>query len=619
MMQGLYEANLKLLGERYPDIAEKINTPNTGDYKIVQSEQMNTPNLHYTGLQPTLVFYHDQDPLMHVKVYLDAFMRAPARFFILLGMGLGYAAEALLRDKSMAIKLIIIERDLNCLKSAMQCHDLTNLIVDRRATLIAGCEERDLYVTLYNAIQPDFPGFKEVKFLPWPTALKISETYYSRVIATFRDIANTYCYERGNDPYDTLVAYEHFFANIDYLMKHPGAAYVKELFKNKPAVVVATGPSLKKNIHLLKQLEDSALIIAADASLRILHQHDIIPHIVTTIERLPGLGSHYKGLKHLDKTVFAAASFLHPSTLEAYSGPMLFLHRIYGFMLSLGFEGDALPMGASTGHMAYEVARHMGCNPIILVGQDLAFDSTGNTHTSGFIHGERYSYYDEIDRIDVPGNLQPLVKTCDDWFTGIKQYENRIAGWPGRLINATEGGARIHGSEIAKLSDVIVQHCSDHFNPRATLLSHLAQWKNPRTPKNILEKLNNLLYVIECAITICKKMKGLFGTTLKEIESSRRLTTSLKKQMNQIIPQIEDVLNSMTNTELMIFFGEYLYTDIFPLLMEWQVVNTRFTDSNWANAYRIKLADEFFGSLGQLCISLKEVLLDGRKRLEALS
>ena len=57
-------------------------------------------------------------------------------------------------------------------------------------------------------------------------------------------------------------------------------------------------------------------------------------------------------------------------------------------MLNIGFKEDAITMGMSTANMAYEVARHMGCSPIILVGNDLAFDSTGNTHAPGFILGK---------------------------------------------------------------------------------------------------------------------------------------------------------------------------------------------------------------------------------------
>jgi hypothetical protein len=537
----------------------------------------------------------------------------------LLGIGLGYTAELLLQSNIGIYKLFIIEQDLACLKTAMLSRDLSTILEDLRIKLIVGCDEHDLYVNLYDAVNPHFAGLKELQFLPWPASLSISERYYERVVATFRNVADTYGADRGNDPYDTLVAYEHFFTNIAELMSHPGAECIKDFFKDKPAIVVATGPSLKKNMHLLKEIENSALIISADASLRILNQHNIFPHMVTTVERPPGFDAYYQGLDHLDKTVFAAASFVHPSTLKAYTGPILFFHRLYNFMLNLGFEKDAITMGMSTANMAYEVARHMGCNPIILVGNDLAFDSTGNTHAPGFILGEKQPVYEEFDRLEVPGNIQPLVKTCDGWFACIKQYEKRISEWAGKLINATEGGARIRGSKISTLQEVIDEYCTHAFYPREALRDHMARWENSRQPAKLLHTVEQYIIITDKFIDLCRKLHPILRETLREIESSQTLSEDLKEKLEQTIPQVETILNNMTNTEMVSYFEEYLYSDIYPLLLEWQVINTRFNDPAWASAYRIKLAENFFGGLGQLCISLREVLLDGQKRLSALN
>ena len=173
-----------------------------------------------------------------------------------------------------------------------------------------------------------------------------------------------------------------------------------------------------------------------------------------------------KGLRHLDETVFAAIAVVHPSTLRAYTGPIIFFHRFNNLMINLGFKKYAITMGTSTANMGYEVARHMGCNPIVLIGNDLAYDASGNTHASGFILGEKQSLYADFDRLEVPGNIQPFVTTCHGWFTGLKQYEQRIAGWTGKLINATEGGARIRGSEVSTLKDAIASFCTETFYPR---------------------------------------------------------------------------------------------------------------------------------------------------------
>ena len=150
-------------------------------------------------------------------------------------------------------------------------------------------------------------------------------------------------------------------------------------------------------------------------------------------------------------------------------------------------------------------------------------------------------------------------------------------------------------------------------------MEHLSRWKNPHSTEEILRIVNRFIAVTDPFTEVCRKMRTLLDETVREIESNGEITPALKKRLDDSIPHIETVLNTLRSTELMQYFDEYFYSDIFPLLMEWQVVETRFADPSWASAYRVKLAENFFGGMGQLCISLKEVLADGQKRLMELS
>jgi len=617
MKSALFEKNLTLLKENHPALAAQVIKEESALYEVYPTKK-GYYNLSYLGTNPPTLFYNPHNPEKGAKNYTSRIAGKSCRIPVILGFGLGYEALNLLQRKDL-IKMIIVERDTSCFKKAMEVVDLSYLLSSSSVKIIVGSPEQDLYVLIYQALSPHFPGLKEIKFFPLPAALRIALSYYQKVMLTFKQITDTFVADRGNDPFDTLVAYEHFFANIEELLSHPGAAHVKNLFSGKPAFVIATGPSLKKNVHLLKGIENSAVLISADASLRILHSLNIFPHLVTTIERPPGFAAYYQGLDNLDKTVFAAVSFVHPSTLAAYRGPRIFFHRIYNFMWHLGFAEDAIKMGMSTANMAYEVARHMGCNPIILVGNDLAFDVTGNTHAEGFLLGEKQPLYAQMERLEVPGNYEPYVRTCEGWLACIREYEKRIANWEGTLINATAGGAKIQGSVVMDLKEAIDRYCCRPFYPREILLNHLKKWENHRDIGTLLKQVEHFMEVTDDFLRRTKEIRFHLDGVLCDLERGNYvLNDYLAAHIKEILPPVETLLNNLIATELFKFFEEYLYTEIFPLLMEWQVIDTRFTSPDWAAAYRIKLAENFFGALGQLLISLKTCLADGRNRLLAL-
>ena len=618
MISTVYEKNLKALNDKYPDLYEKVCQCHHGQYQTVTSCRKGFPNLVYHGVVPPIVFYDAEDPICSVQNSLKPFLSSQSRFYVLLGMGLGYLALELIGKKQLA-KMIIVEKDLACLKKAMESIDIAELIQNPTVRIVAGCSEIDLFITLKNAIDPHFTGGKDITFIPLPGAIAMSGSYYAKVTTSVRDVIQIFLDGRGNDPFDTLAGYEQFFININEYFHNPGGSYVKDFFKGTPAIVVATGPSLKKNIHLLKEVENSAVIISADASLRILHKNNIFPHLVTTTERIPGMDKHYIGLKNLENTIFATASFVHPSTLKAYYGPKIFFHRIYDFMNQFGLLQDCIPMGPTTANMAFCVAQHMGCNPIILVGNDLCFDRSGQTHADGFLYGEHFSYYDPAERFNVPGNYEESVTTCQDWFDCLKAYEKGIYGWSGTLINATAGGAKISGSKIMSLKDVIQSYCLSPFYPREKLLNHLSEWRNSFNIDSFTNTLDDYIETADRFIQISKKMHVILSEMVRNIEiSGKRLTPPLAKQIRESIPHINATLDALGDSPLAKNFGEYIYTDMIPLLMEWQAINNRFSKPIWADAYRVKLADDFFASLGQLCISLKEVLADGKKRLLSL-
>ena len=414
----------------------------------------------------------------------------------------------------------------------------------------------------------------------------------------------------------------HFLKNSLEYLDNPGVSSLKGLFTGSPAVVVATGPSLNKNLHLLHSVKERAVILSADASLAILHKHGIQPHFVVVSERTPGIENFFKNTSGLEETVLATVSFAHPTTLQAYNGPKIFMHRPYSFFDVMGLQEDALVIGSHTASASFQLAVHMGCEPIILIGQDLAFGPSGLTHAEGCVFGEDQKFYDTgEDFLEVAGNLGETVRTNEQWYLFIKEYERLIADYGKTVINATEGGAKIEGTKIAPLNETVNEYCYEIIHPRERIMHKLATSRSIGSKDKMIKALDSIIAGIEECIVQAREglnhIKNVLGSIYEN--ESEDLPPKLTEEIDAVLPKTYDIIDTIYYSGITQQLNEYFMTEIMPLFAEWLVIDERFQNLNWARAYRLKLAEDFLLTIGQICISLKRILLEGKKILESYS
>ena len=252
----------------------------------------------------------------------------------------------------------------------------------------------------------------------------------------------------GNCPNDALEGLDTSLTNLKRHSKLPGISSLKGMFEGKPGVVVAAGPSLDKNIHLLEDIQDKAVIVSVDASLRHLSTRGIKPHFVTSVERVTATSKLFHNLNSeaFNEVFLVGAPVCHPDTFEAYNGPQISCDREHGYSTLLALQKGLLIPGPSAGNMAYRLLRYLGCDPIILVGQDLAVSEEGKTHADGNPFGDCQPGY-LFDPSTIEGNYVEALKTNPILKMFHNAYEYDVAVNPGTVINATEGGAKITGTQ----------------------------------------------------------------------------------------------------------------------------------------------------------------------------
>ena len=215
--------------------------------------------------------------------YIDALDLKYAPFLVFLGFGLGYQVVTALNDFSQKCQIrhiIVIEKDIQLFAAALKIFDFSPVISHPDIELFIGCPPQDLFIAFrdYLAQNPHLLEYaRNLKFITMPAAHFNESDYYTSTHQTVKK-ALIHVFEHiGNDPYDSLIGIHQTIANLRPLVQDPGIITFKKRFQGRPALVIGAGPSLNKNIRLLKEARHKALLVAVDAALKPLLEAGITP------------------------------------------------------------------------------------------------------------------------------------------------------------------------------------------------------------------------------------------------------------------------------------------------------------------------------------------------------
>jgi len=312
----------------------------------------------------------------------------------------------------------------------------------------------------------------------------------------------------------------------------------RDLHKNKPILVVATGPSLNKQMPLLAQYKDQFVIVAVDPAVPILKSYGIVPQFVMSID--PKKRPYWKYNELDDDTTFVIEIGCCPDV--AWSNNKKYLvtscHKdVHRLITSLGAHAPYLQTGGSVGTSAFSLACYMGGNPIVMIGMDLAWTG-GKDHAEGYVSqysrevlDARHAKGFEIEGYDgQPVRTERQLLYYKTWF------EQRIRQLPDRLIvNATEGGALINGAIQLSFASVCEEVAKTQLGPVAQDPSQ--KW----TPD--FEYLGR--YASEL-----RRLQGELNTLESRLEKGIELIQKIKKKpKNSVIRKIDEVNRELTSED----------------------------------------------------------------------
>lgn len=508
----IFEANMKALREQYPRIAARVEqAPVSKDYEMRGTGTKRYVNIY--SFQKQMYYYDQEDPLQDVAQQFRSLKLKNVKIAVFLGFGLGYEVDYFARNLASEMgteKILIIEKDVELFKTALNMFNYVPMMYDKKIKLLVGEDEPEMFPILVEFLRNTgiVMYLKAMKPVYHSSAILLHKDYYMSVLKAVKEASLYTLRFYGNDPHDSLIGVEHMLDNLSEIIANPGINLLFHKFENKPAVIVATGPSLNKNKHLLKGLKDKALIIAADASLRILLDMGVKPHLVTSLERVQPTVRLLQGFtqEQVEDVYLAACPVVCPEMYEAYPGPRIIVYRDFDHFRWLGIDRGILAIKHSAGNMAYKVAEALGCNPIILIGQDLAYSREGKTHAAGTFYGEEQKVIN--NHLEVMGNDGEPILTNAVWNEFRKAYETDIAGYKGLCINSTEGGALIHGTKVMPFQEAIDTYINESFYPLAIIKDNIEGFSAVSSQEDIekvKQKINSTRTDLQTIMEQCRE------------------------------------------------------------------------------------------------------------------
>ncbi|EKD4541696.1 motility associated factor glycosyltransferase family protein [Campylobacter coli] len=251
-----------------------------------------------------------------------------------------------------------------------------------------------------------------------------------------------------------LLTHGQFLQNIPSMLESIPFQRILSERKNKfdNAIVVSAGPSLAKQLPLLKAYQDKAVIFCADGALSMLEKEGIIPDYVTNLDCRDLAMKFFQNKENLKQSIIALECATHPNvvySLKAENCMIILRNKALYQRFNLNDFGY-IDTGTHVSHFSYTLALALGFKNIIMIGQDLAFDKDGNSHSKGFSYGEQFSGEKTVPTLKAQaygGKGEVLTHiTWNDYRVKL-EYLFACNEQKAKFYNATEGGARINFTE----------------------------------------------------------------------------------------------------------------------------------------------------------------------------
>jgi hypothetical protein len=537
-----YLLNLQVLFQRDPKLASLIESASLEGTEVIRN-RMGRVSMRFCGKAIHSLY----DPIGEARRFVSSLDFTRDLIFIL-GFGLGYHIKEILKRARDDAMIIIIEARSQILKRAMVELDLVDLLGDSRVRMIVEAKPFIIQRTLHDWVEDErLKGFLLVEH---PPSIRLFPSFYEEVRGIVRDVVDSKLMGLQTRTLFEGLWTRNTILNLPYILKLPGIKLLFDRFQMVPAFIVGAGPSLEKNGRELARAKGRSLIISTDTALKPLLNLGVEPDIIVGCDAQDKTMGDFEGVDG-GEGVLVATTTIYPEALKRYNGPKfigqiarirynergeetILIPSLNRWVEEITEPKGYLQAGGSVSTVAFDLARNLGCNPIIFVGHDLSF-SGEKMYAEGVEHIKHYKYMKEYMRDYMEKVLgekegsptfeekykealekgvvyQEFIKrrrlmrvkgidggeeilTSGALYTYLRWFEDAISKIPNRLfINSTEGGAAIRGTKVMPLREAIDGCCKVRVPVEETVSKAQASFSSP--PFKIIPLLEEVADVL---------------------------------------------------------------------------------------------------------------------------
>lgn len=542
--------NLTAIARHDPALAEQLSSTRPADLDWTPSKAgpqiASTPS--QDGGRPAALASR-YDPIKEARTLIDPVDHAKTACVVVMGFGLGYHIDELVKKIGPRDLIVVFEPDLAQLRAVLEHLDYASWLCQEglilagpdtdKSALLVRVQSRSATMTLGTQIithppsrqkhQEAFNAFGKMV----TEALAFCRTNVATALVNAaRTVSNLTC-------------------NLAHYAAGPTIAELENAAKGYPAICVGAGPSLVKNIDLLTdpEVRRNVVVIGVQTTLKPMLDRGIRPDFITALDYSEICTRFYEDLPELPDVTLVVEPKCHPAIIQAYPGPVRVCpsdlnDRLLG---PLSRNEKPIKSGTTVAHLSFYLAQHLGCDPIAFIGQDLGF-SDGLYYAPGTavhnVWAPELGAFNTIETMEwtrvvrMRGNIRRAedvhgrpIFTDEQMSTYLSQFERDFAeakqeGWT--LIDATEGGMPKQNTEQATLDETLKRYATRAVPAMPVATTELDGERLKQVEGRLDERLEGVRELKRVTIETARLLKRL-----REHQQDRKKSQKLFSQVQK--------------------------------------------------------------------------------------